>query len=308
MTPEQVARISLPVLTECSELRYRFHMMVDRSPQATLVYSLADGKIRYINHAFASLLGRSVNELTGCNFFDLISLNEVADYDAFGDQEIGMRLMECPVHLPDGTTRYLELNPALMFYDGVACSQVVAWDVTARVHRERDLLRKASYDDLTNLPNATYALIYLGQTLRQLRPGSRCVAVIYLDLDGFKRINDTHGHRIGDAILQETARRLRAKIRDTDLAARLHGDEFLVISQVQNAIHAEDVASRLRHALSRPFEIENLKLTVMASAGAAVTDSPTVDPEYLVQYADHRMYADKRKRKAAAAAALAHSR
>jgi len=185
---------------------------------------------------------------------------------------------------------------------------VVAWDVTARVHRERDLLRKASYDDLTNLPNATYALIYLGQTLRQLRPGSRCVAVIYLDLDGFKRINDTHGHRIGDAILQETARRLRAKIRDTDLAARLHGDEFLVISQVQNAIHAEDVASRLRHALSRPFEIENLKLTVMASAGAAVTDSPTVDPEYLVQYADHRMYADKRKRKAAAAAALAHSR
>jgi diguanylate cyclase (GGDEF)-like protein len=118
--------------------------------------------------------------------------------------------------------------------------------------------------------------------------------VFFVDLDGFKHINDTFGHQAGDAVLRQTANRLRTVTTHADLTARLHGDEFLVVSKVANAIHAAHLAQRIRRAVARPIQVGAQRLGVTASVGIAVATAGTTDADRLLRFADHRMYTDKR--------------
>ncbi|MGH3662966.1 MAG: diguanylate cyclase domain-containing protein [Micromonosporaceae bacterium] len=293
------ARRELPLLTACLTARHREHVLVEMAPHMIIVYSLRDGTIRYANTAATLLLGRHSEALIGANIFELLAVPDHGAADPTEPDPDEPRLLpgEYPAQLPDGSTHYLDVRSAPVIYEGVRCGHVVAWDVTARVERERDLIRQASYDELTGLPNAAHAFVYLEQSLRRLeRSGTGSVAVILLDLDGFKQVNDTHGHQVGDVLLQETARRIRSTTRDSDLAARLHGDEFLVVQSVANPIHAAYVSERLRTTLAKPIDIEGLVVRVSASVGVAVADPGATDPHHLLQFADHRMYTDKQAR------------
>ncbi|MGH3647474.1 MAG: diguanylate cyclase domain-containing protein [Micromonosporaceae bacterium] len=301
--PEEATaqRRELRVLTECVDQRRRMHVLVDQAPHMIIVYELRDGTIRYANTATTLLLGRPPEELLGANIFNVLTVldNTAADpTTSEPDPETPSLLPgEYPARLADGTIHYLDVRSAPVIFEGEQCGHVVAWDVTTRVERERDLIRAASYDELTGLPNAAHAFVYLEQSLRRLeRSGTGCVAVILIDLDGFKQVNDTHGHQLGDALLQQTASRIRATTRDTDLAARLHGDEFLVVQSVANPIHAAYVSERLRTVLANPINIDGLTVRVSASVGVAVADPGSTDPHHLLQFADHRMYTDKQRR------------
>jgi len=290
---------SLPVLTDCGKLQHQMQVLVEQAPHMIIVYELRDGTIRYANTATALLLGREAGSLIGANVFEVLTVPDAAAADPTDPGPDGPSLLpgEYPARLPDGSVHYLDVRSAPVIFDGVRCGHVVAWDVTTRVERERDLIRQASYDELTGLPNAAHAFVYLEQSLRRLeRSGTGCVAVILIDLDGFKQVNDTHGHQTGDVLLQETASRIRATTRDTDLAARLHGDEFLVVQSVANPIHAAYVSERLRTVLANPIDIDGLTVRVSASVGVAVADPGSTDPHHLLQYADHRMYTDKQRR------------
>ncbi|MGH3727995.1 MAG: diguanylate cyclase domain-containing protein [Micromonosporaceae bacterium] len=291
--------VSLPVLTSCADLQHKMHILVDQAPHMIIVYALRDGTIRYTNTATTLLLGRRPDELMGASIFEVLTVpdNGAADPTDSEPDEPSLLPGEYPATLPDGSVHYLDVRSAPVIFDGIRCGYVVAWDVTARVERERDLIRQASYDELTGLPNAAHAFVYLEQSLRRLeRSGTGCVAVILIDLDGFKAVNDTHGHQIGDVLLQETATRIRSTTRDTDLAARLHGDEFLVVQSVANPIHAAYVSERLRTTLANPTDIDGLTVKVSASVGVAVADPGSTDPHHLLQFADHRMYTDKQRR------------
>ncbi|HEX6077959.1 MAG TPA: diguanylate cyclase [Micromonosporaceae bacterium] len=297
--PTPGGRTELPVLTECGELRGRAQVLVDDAPNMIIVYALHDGTIRYANAAAGILLGRTPDQLLGTNIFEVLTVPEhrAADPTAPQPEEPGLLPGEYSAHLPDGSARYLDVRGAPVVLDGIRCGQVVGWDVTTRVERERDLIRRASYDELTGLPNAAHAFVYLEQSLRRLeRSGTGCVAVILIDLDGFKQVNDTYGHQLGDALLQYTATRIRSATRDTDLAARLHGDEFLVVQSVANPIHAAYVSDRLRTTLAKPIDIDGLTVRVSASVGVAVAEPGSTDPHHLLQFADHRMYTDKQRR------------
>lgn len=158
-----------------------------------------------------------------------------------------------------------------------------------------ELYHQATHDSLTGLANRACFMDRLrSQLSRSARDQSR-VAVLLLDMNGLKATNDQYGHRVGDASLQEVARRLRAAVRETDMPARLGGDEFAVLLSPLNA--PEDLvagARRIGNAINQPYDFENHRLSLHVSMGAACYPQDSGDLEQLLDLADQRMYAAKR--------------
>jgi len=131
--------------------------------------------------------------------------------------------------------------------------------------------------------------------LSSARRHRNTIGVLYLDLDGFKDINNTFGHATGDALLKEVAKRLLASVREEDTVARAGGDEFIIaLSQVTDAAHAASVASKAIEAVSRPYEIDGKTVRVTASAGIALYPLHGDDADALMKRADAALYAAKK--------------
>jgi diguanylate cyclase (GGDEF)-like protein len=157
-----------------------------------------------------------------------------------------------------------------------------------------DLVRRSEYDPLTEVPNRFHFEERLNQVLASARLDRRKFAIIYVDLDRFKAINDTHGHHVGDVYLQNVARRLAEKLRAQDTLARLGGDEFIVLlPTVRSREEAEDVASRLAGCFDSPFRIDGRTLQGSASIGIAIYPEDGISEEQLMRVADSAMYASK---------------
>jgi len=167
-------------------------------------------------------------------------------------------------------------------------------DITERKEADEHLLHLAQYDALTDLPNRVLLLDRLAQlakaTLREQFKG----AVLFLDLDRFKEVNDTLGHAAGDVLLQTVARRLVNNVRSADTVARLGGDEFVVIlSQVHRAADAARVAQKLLAAISTPVVLYDRELSVSASIGLCIFPDDGTDAPELIRHADAAMYQAK---------------
>jgi diguanylate cyclase (GGDEF)-like protein len=159
---------------------------------------------------------------------------------------------------------------------------------------QEQLTHQAYHDSLTDLANRTLFGQHIDLALRRSAEGSSSVAVIFLDIDDFKGINDTLGHAAGDALLVEVAARIRSCLRRPDTAARLGGDEFaLLIEGVDSAVEAEHVARRVLETLRRQFVVSGNPITVRASLGIAVADSIDDNATSLMRHADVAMYAAK---------------
>ena len=162
--------------------------------------------------------------------------------------------------------------------------------------QRRALAHQAGIDSLTDLPNRRLFDDRLEQSLRRhAREAGGTVTVIFLDLNGFKRLNDSYGHRFGDAILRVVARRLREEVRLADTVARWAGDEYALIVDDANAEEIEQLIKRLRSIIAAPFRANGVPVTVTSSFGAATYPSEAVSAESLLELADQRMYADKQR-------------
>jgi diguanylate cyclase (GGDEF)-like protein len=168
-------------------------------------------------------------------------------------------------------------------------------DVTEAVEAELQLAHAALHDPLTGLPNRRLVADRLEQAMAETSRGGR-VAVLFLDLDGFKRVNDTHGHAAGDAVLVETAARITATLRPGDAVGRMGGDEFVVLLRPGPAEPVEELATRLadrlRTSLSQPVEHRGAVHQVTASVGLAYAMSGD-DADSVLRDADSAMYAAK---------------
>jgi diguanylate cyclase (GGDEF)-like protein len=159
---------------------------------------------------------------------------------------------------------------------------------------QEQLTHQAYHDSLTDLANRSLFGQEIEQALRRCAEGSASVAVIFLDIDDFKGVNDTLGHAAGDALLVEVAARIRGCLRRPDTAARLGGDEFaLLIEDVDSAVEAEHVARRVLQVLSEPFTVSGTSVTVRASLGIAVADNSDANATSLMRHADVAMYVAK---------------
>jgi len=163
-----------------------------------------------------------------------------------------------------------------------------------------ELTRRAFYDPLTQIANRSLFLEKVTTALDQLSATQRPIAVMFIDLDGFKEINDTFGHAVGDLVLGEVAARLRVQVRKLDLAARLGGDEFgMLLDGMRHDTDAAVVADRIIETMRRPITVGDAEVTIGASVGVAVVVDPAdaPDPEELMRRADMAMYLAKRQGK-----------
>lgn len=204
----------------------------------------------------------------------------------------------------DGRARHLNATYIPQFDDygkviGV-CSMIN--DVTSQKAIEKELIKLARFDFLTGLPNRSQLLQRLQETVARAGRTQALVAVLFLDIDDFKQINDTFGHHTGDIVLKEFSGRLLSVVRTTDMVARLAGDEFVILLEGLNQ-HSQilEVASKIERAMRTPFHIQGSQRTISASIGAAAfTHAKHHDPSTILRKADEAMYLAKQERGSAA--------
>jgi diguanylate cyclase (GGDEF)-like protein len=166
-------------------------------------------------------------------------------------------------------------------------------DITERRHNEARIVHMAHHDALTGMPNRVLFQARLEEALAQGRRGGGC-ALLYLDLDQFKAVNDTLGHPVGDALLQAVSIRLQAEIRETDTVARLGGDEFAVLQTiVEQPAHATALAERIIDAVSAPYQIDEQQINIGVSIGIAVAGGENEHSDTLLKNADLALYRAK---------------
>ena len=190
----------------------------------------------------------------------------------------------------------VEINTTLIRddKDGASGLVLVLYDLTERKRYEETLRYNAVHDHLTGLPNRTLFFDRLSMALAQAQRESHLVAIIMLDLDEFKKVNDTYGHNAGDRLLQGVAARLTHMFRRSDTIARLGGDEFvLLLPDLPYAEVARNVAERIVHCFQKPFDVEGIQVATTASLGVSVFPGDGEDAETLIKNADIAMYRSK---------------
>jgi diguanylate cyclase (GGDEF)-like protein/PAS domain S-box-containing protein len=172
-------------------------------------------------------------------------------------------------------------------------------EITTRREMEEELQRLANHDPLTGLPSLRLCRDRLENAIAFTRRNDQPTALMFIDLDGFKAVNDTLGHNVGDAVLIETARRLQNEIRETDTVARMGGDEFVIIlASMKAPFNAKRVALAVLKSLSNPFDgVDVGSMPIGASIGIAISPLDAIDSEELLKKADEAMYKVKRKGK-----------
>jgi len=168
-------------------------------------------------------------------------------------------------------------------------------DITLQKENEQRLRHLAHFDPLTGLPNRTLLADRLQQALAQSQRSGKLVAVALIDLDGFKAVNDEHGHDAGDTLLLTVSKRMRECLRTEDTVARLGGDEFVVVmGALDDREGIERPITRLLAAINTPVEVENATVTVSGSIGVSLySQAATIEPDQLLRQADQAMYAAK---------------
>ncbi|MEY2476852.1 MAG: hypothetical protein QOG87_2167 [Actinomycetota bacterium] len=211
----------------------------------------------------------------------------------------GVRRMECRAR-KDGEWRHIETIATNLLHDpavhGIVCN---SRDMTDRKHAQEELDRQAYHDGLTGLPNRALFLDRLEVALTRARRRRSTVAVLFLDLDRFKVINDSLGHEPGDRLLSAVARRLEGALRPEDTVARFGGDEFTVLCEDVGAdLEPVGIAERISRALTTPFSLDDREVFLSASIGIAVAPSEQARGDALLRDADAAMYRAKERGRA----------
>jgi diguanylate cyclase (GGDEF)-like protein/PAS domain S-box-containing protein len=167
-------------------------------------------------------------------------------------------------------------------------------DITQSKEQQHALEMMAHYDMLTQLPNRTLFADRFQQAIAHSKRNHSLLAVVFLDLDGFKPINDRYGHEIGDQLLIEVAQRIKASIRQDDTASRLGGDEFvMLLNDISSVEHCERLIKRIRHAIELPYQVDEDKIGLGASLGITLYPLDNADADTLLRHADQAMYQAK---------------
>lgn len=280
-----------------SEARYR---AIVETAQEGIVAASPEGEVLFANERLAEILGLSLQQVYEP------SLDAAVDP---GEGALTLRgILGRPPHdgpesddvdhvAPSGERRILAVSASELRTDDGALLGTLAMvsDVTEQRSAEARLRHQALHDALTGLPNRVLFRDRLEMArARHDRGGSGGVAVLFLDLDDFKRVNDSHGHETGDRVLEQVAGRIAGSVREADTVARLGGDEFAVICEGVDTAGALQVAARIGKALEEPVEVDGVRFDARTSVGIA--SSPPYDVADLLRLADRAMYHAKTSR------------
>jgi PAS domain S-box-containing protein len=321
---------NIALTQELAQKENHFRSLVQGSSDVIMI-AAPSGVLRYVSPAAQGVYGRDPEEMVGTELAAHIHpedlgrvVHEVRRFLAAAPGEEPATRIECRIrsgHARPGRPRgagepWLHVESSVNRYQGGLIFN--SRDVTERVRLQAQLQHNASHDPLTDLPNRALFTECLGKALGGRRAGDGRAAVLYVDLDGFKAVNDSAGHQAGDDLLVEAARRLRDSLRSGDMAARLGGDEFAVLisgpgrdaegesghGDAGAGGHADrrdrtaredqirEIADRLRSVLSQPYDVDGDQVRVGASIGAAFA-RPGDSPNDLMRHADLAMYRAK---------------
>jgi diguanylate cyclase (GGDEF)-like protein/PAS domain S-box-containing protein len=280
-----------------SEARYR--TLVELTPQPVLVHR--NGQLVYVNEAAVALFGAG----------DAATLlqktaAELIHPDSQAAQADRMKLIKTQGSVAsttqarflklDGTAFDVQVQGTAIVYEGLPAIQVAIHDVSELKAQQAALARMAHFDMLTGLPNRVLLADRLQQAMAQSKRQGQRLAVVFLDLDGFKAVNDRHGHGAGDHLLVTLAARMKQTLREGDSLARMGGDEFVAV--LLNLAEDSPLFSRLLAVVAEPVLFEGFALDVSASLGVAFyPQADEVDADQLLRQADQAMYQVKLKGK-----------
>ncbi|MDP9331326.1 MAG: EAL domain-containing protein [Actinomycetota bacterium] len=289
------------VLIQQSEKR--FSSLVQNSSDIVTVIE-ADTTVRYASPSAERVIGFEPAELEGTRLSDLIHPDERTKVLSFltsvGEGEGHTGLLEFRIRHRNGEYIYVEtLRTSLLHDPNVRGIVLNTRDISERKAFEEQLEHQAFHDSVTNLANRALFHDRVTHAVERQERDHKPVAVLFMDLDDFKTINDSLGHAAGDQVLAEVGERLKAALRAADTAARLGGDEFaILLEDGGDGVQAADVAERTLEMLDEPFVLEGKEVFVRASIGIAVAEGgETGDAEELLRNADVAMYMAKERGK-----------
>ncbi|WP_069815070.1 putative bifunctional diguanylate cyclase/phosphodiesterase [Streptomyces sp. TP-A0874] len=291
---------------ELAHKENHFRSLVQGSSDVIMI-AAPSGVLRYVSPAAAGVYGVEAEELVGSPLADLIHpddlggvVHEVRRFLAAPPEKESTTRIECRFRAGDKHRSgggWLNVESTVNRHHGGLIFN--SRDVTERVRLQAQLRHSAEHDPLTDLPNRALFTERVRLALSGRRSGDPGTAVLFVDLDGFKAVNDTIGHQAGDELLVHAARRLRESVRAGDTAARLGGDEFAALilgdggqDETSREYRILEIADRLRSALSQPYRVSGAEARVAASIGVAFAE-PGIGPAELMRNADLAMYRAK---------------
>src|SRR5215211_2049671 len=279
-----------------SDKRYR-SLVQNTSDILTLMD--ADGTVHFESAALERVMGYRPEDQLGTNAFDSIHPDDMERALSIFAEVLGTPGLHPPIEFrvphKNGFWRYLEHTVNNLLDDpDVKGIVITSRDITERKELEEQLRHQAFHDSLTGLPNRALFMDRLEHALTRTSRHENAVAVLFLDLNNFKLINDSLGHEIGDRLLIEVGERLKACVRPEDTVARIGGDEFtILLEDVTDERDATQTAWRITEDLKAPFVLTGREVFITGSIGIALRTSRKDRPEDLLRYADMAMYQAK---------------
>ena len=280
-------------LSESRETADRYRALFERTNDGVVIFDL-DWKVLSANHQATELLGYTIEEFVGLEISDWENPDDPQMMKMNRDKIIGgenLPTFEESLIRKDGISIPAELSMALVHdVDGEPSHiQCIMRDISERMDYQARLERQALYDPLTNLPNRALIEDRFLQVYK--RDDQTKVAVLFMDLDNFKWVNDEYGHAVGDQVLQILGKRLLSSLRESDVVARLGGDEFVIILEnIRSNDDVRKIAKKLLKNISQPIQVEGHTITVTASIGINVADDRNLPYVDLLKKSDFAMY------------------
>ncbi|MBX9913299.1 MAG: EAL domain-containing protein, partial [Pseudomonadaceae bacterium] len=279
----------------------KFAKAFHASPDGISISEQSSGRFLEVNQGFCRLSGYTFEEVIGrtsveLNLWDAQqrqSLLEPLSHDGY------VRDLEMHIRHSNGQLMTAQISVQPITIDNTACLLMIARDISALKQAQAQIQHLAYHDALTNLPNRTLLMDRLSQQIALLKRHKLRGALLFLDLDHFKHINDSLGHPLGDAVLKLVAARLEISIRQEDTVARLGGDEFVVLisglegSRAEVSRQVRELANKLRQLLSEPMMLDGHRLQVTPSIGIVLIPDHGDTPADLLKRADIALYRAK---------------
>lgn len=270
-------------------MKYQF---LKETARDIILFVKEDGRIIEANKAAVEAYGYEYEELLSMNIHDI----RASRFDCVMPEEMkhealdGM-LFETIHKRKDGSSFYVEVSSKGTLFNGEYIVLDIIRDITDRKQTEEKLYRLAYYDPVTDLPNKKHFSEYILKAIEEAKEKNNMIAVLFIDLDRYKKVNDTMGHLIGDKLLKGAADRFKTLTSDSVFAARVGGDEFIFIqSHINSAEEAAELAYKILNVIKVPFKFDNEEIYITTSIGISLYPNHGEDAVTLMKNADMSMY------------------
>lgn len=279
----------------------RLASLVYQASSEAMIITNPENRILAVNPAFTQVTGYSSDEVLSKNPKILSSgLHDAAFYQSMWQalNASGTWKGEIWNRRKDGSVyaESLIINTVYADDGSISCRVALFSDITEKKQQEKTIWQQANFDALTGLPNRSMSYARLDLELKKATRDEHKLALLFIDLDHFKEVNDTLGHEMGDVLLKEVAQRMHKCVRESDTVGRLGGDEFiLILGKIEDIARVGPIASNILDKLIAPFRLADELIYISASIGISIFPDDAKDPATLLKNADQAMYVAKRQ-------------